>query len=71
LREAPARKFHGVGAQPRDLVPLGQLLAAEFPDSFIVSIPGAHRSDLDVLPSVGHEINAQVADAVQKRRVRQ
>jgi phospholipase/carboxylesterase len=38
--------FHGVGARPRDLVPLGQRLAAEFPDALVVSIPGAHRSDL-------------------------
>jgi len=30
--------FHGVGATADDLVPLGQLLAAEFPAAFIVSI---------------------------------
>lgn len=38
--------FHGVGAQPRDLVPLGRALAARHPDAFVASVPGAHRSDL-------------------------
>ena len=38
--------FHGVGAQPRDLQPLGQRVALEFPDAYVVSISGAHRSDL-------------------------
>lgn len=37
--------FHGVGGQPRDLLPLGQRLAAAFPDAFVISIPGVHRSD--------------------------
>ena len=30
--------FHGVGATAQDLVPLGRVLAAEFPDAFVVSI---------------------------------
>jgi phospholipase/carboxylesterase len=30
--------FHGVGADAPDLVPLGRLLAAEFPQAFIVSV---------------------------------
>jgi phospholipase/carboxylesterase len=30
--------FHGVGANASDLVPLGRVLAAEFPEAFIVSI---------------------------------
>jgi phospholipase/carboxylesterase len=38
--------FHGVGATPHDLVPLGTRLAREFPDAAVVSIPGPDRSDL-------------------------
>ena len=30
--------FHGVGSTALDLVPLGRVLAAEFPDAFIVSV---------------------------------
>jgi phospholipase/carboxylesterase len=30
--------FHGVGATAQDLVPLGRILAAEFPEAFVVSI---------------------------------
>lgn len=30
--------FHGVGATALDLVPLGRVLAAEFPEAFIVSV---------------------------------
>ncbi len=30
--------FHGVGASAQDLVPLGRLLAEEFPQAFVVSI---------------------------------
>ena len=30
--------FHGVGADAQDLVPLGRVLAAEFPQAFIVSV---------------------------------
>ncbi|MEJ8838559.1 esterase [Ramlibacter sp. AN1133] len=37
--------FHGVGATPQDLVPLGGRLAREFPDAAVVSIPGPDRSD--------------------------
>jgi phospholipase/carboxylesterase len=37
--------FHGVGASPRDLAPLGLRLAGEFPDAAVVSVPGPDRSD--------------------------
>ena len=37
--------FHGVGANPQDLVPLGHVLAAEFPAAFIVSIAAALPAD--------------------------
>ena len=30
--------FHGVGSTALDLVPLGRVLAAEFPDAFVVSV---------------------------------
>jgi len=40
--EGPAQQlmllFHGVGATALDLVPLGRVLAAEFPEAFIVSV---------------------------------
>ncbi len=38
--------FHGVGATPQDLVPLGTRLAREFPQAAVVSVPGPDRSDL-------------------------
>jgi phospholipase/carboxylesterase len=38
--------FHGVGATPQDMAPLGQRLAAQFPQAFIVCVAGAHASDL-------------------------
>lgn len=38
--------FHGVGATPHDLAPLGARLAREFPDAAIVSVPGPDHSDL-------------------------
>jgi phospholipase/carboxylesterase len=38
--------FHGVGANAQDLVPLGHVLAAEFPEAFIVSIAAPLPSDL-------------------------
>ena len=38
--------FHGVGANAQDLVPLGRLLAAEFPAAFVVSIAAPLPSDL-------------------------
>ena len=48
--EGPAQQlmllFHGVGANAQDLVPLGQVLAAEFPEAFIVSIAAPLPSDL-------------------------
>jgi phospholipase/carboxylesterase len=34
--------FHGVGAAPDDLVPLGQILAAQFPQSAVVSVQAPH-----------------------------
>jgi phospholipase/carboxylesterase len=34
--------FHGVGAAPDDLVPLGQILAQQFPHSAIVSVQAPH-----------------------------
>ena len=34
--------FHGVGAAPDDLVPLGQILAQQFPDSAVVSVQAPH-----------------------------
>jgi phospholipase/carboxylesterase len=34
--------FHGVGAAPDDLVPLGQILAKQFPQSAIVSVQAPH-----------------------------
>ncbi|MBS7809216.1 esterase [Variovorax sp. PCZ-1] len=34
--------FHGVGATPDDLVPLGQRLAQQFPHSAVVSVQAAH-----------------------------
>jgi phospholipase/carboxylesterase len=37
---------HGVGATPQGLVPLGQRLAAEFPEAFIVSLQSPFASDL-------------------------
>lgn len=37
---------HGVGATPEGLVPLGQQLAAAFPEALIVSIQAPHASDL-------------------------
>jgi len=38
--------FHGVGATPQDLVPLGTRLAREFPQAAIVSVPAPDASDL-------------------------
>ena len=37
--------FHGVGADAQDLVPLGRVLAAEFPAAFIVSVAAPLPSD--------------------------
>jgi len=39
--------FHGVGATPQDLAPLGGRLAREFPDAAVASVPGPDRSDFD------------------------
>ncbi|HET7866928.1 MAG TPA: esterase [Burkholderiaceae bacterium] len=38
--------FHGVGATPQGLVPLGQRLAAAFPAATVVSVAAPHPSDL-------------------------
>jgi phospholipase/carboxylesterase len=38
--------FHGVGSDPRSLVPLGRRLAREFPQAAITSVPGPVVSDL-------------------------
>jgi phospholipase/carboxylesterase len=38
--------FHGVGAQPGDLVPLGQALAPHHRDAWVVSVRSPHASDL-------------------------
>ena len=52
LLQAPAAPrrlfllFHGVGATPQDLVPLGQRLAEVFPDAAVVSVAGPDPSDL-------------------------
>lgn len=37
--------FHGVGATPQDLVPVGRRLAREFPDAAVASVPAPDRSD--------------------------
>ncbi len=34
--------FHGVGAAPDDLVPLGQIIARQFPQSAVVSVQAPH-----------------------------
>ena len=48
--EGPAQQlmllFHGVGASAEDLVPLGHLLAGEFPAAFVVSVAAPSPSDL-------------------------
>ncbi|MDP2017147.1 esterase [Hydrogenophaga sp.] len=38
--------FHGVGAQPQDLVPLGQALARQWPTACVVSVRSPDPSDL-------------------------
>ena len=38
--------FHGVGATAQDLLPLGRVLASEFPQAFIVSIAAPLPSDM-------------------------
>lgn len=37
--------FHGVGSSAEDLRPLGQALAGQRPQAWIVSVPAAHPSD--------------------------
>jgi phospholipase/carboxylesterase len=45
----PARQlfllFHGVGATPEDLVPLGRALAARFPEAWVVSVAAPLASE--------------------------
>lgn len=52
---APAQQlvllFHGVGAGPADMAPIGQRLAAEFPQAAVVSVPGRQRSEF----GAGHQ----------------
>jgi phospholipase/carboxylesterase len=38
--------FHGVGATPEGLVPLGQALAAAYPQAFVACVRAPHVSDL-------------------------
>lgn len=38
--------FHGVGGRPDQLQPLGQSLAAAFPEAMVVSVRAPHRSDV-------------------------
>lgn len=38
--------FHGIGADPANLVPLGQALAQSLPDAWIVSVQSPFASDL-------------------------
>jgi phospholipase/carboxylesterase len=49
--EGPAQQlmllFHGVGATAQDLVPLGRILADEFPQAFVVSVAAPMPSGSD------------------------
>ena len=51
--------FHGVGASAQDLVPLGRVLAEEFPEAFIVSVaaplPAESRRRTPVVLGAGHQ----------------
>jgi phospholipase/carboxylesterase len=38
--------FHGVGANAQNMAPVGQRLAREFPQAFVVSVDGPQASDL-------------------------
>ena len=40
------RLFHGVGSNARDLLPVGQGIARQFPGAMVVSVDGPHASDL-------------------------
>ncbi len=42
----PILLFHGVGSTPESMVPLGRLLATEFPGSAVLSAPTPDRSDM-------------------------
>ena len=63
--------FHGVGATAQDLVPLGRVLAEEFPQAFIVSVaaptpsgPGAGRQWFSVLDITEENRPERVAAAL-------
>ena len=58
--------FHGVGATPRDLVPLGSELASAFPDAVVVSVAGPDRSDL----GAGHQWFSVVGVTEESRPAR-
>ena len=47
--DAPERLFllfHGVGSTPQDMVPLGRLLATEFPRAAVISVPSPDINDM-------------------------
>ena len=50
---------HGVGGQAQDMVPLGQHLAAQFPNAFIVSVHAPDASDLGSNGSNSNSAGAQ------------
>ena len=56
--------FHGVGATPEGLVPLGQRLASAFPNGTVVSVAAPHASDI----STGYQWFA-VPDITEVNRV--
>ena len=51
--------FHGVGATPEDMAPLGRILAAEFPSAFVVSV----LINPDVYEAVGLDRGRAVREA--------
>jgi phospholipase/carboxylesterase len=63
--------FHGVGATAQDLVPLGRVLAEEFPQAFVVSVaapapsgPGGGRQWFSVLDITEENRSGRVAAAL-------
>ena len=38
--------YHGVGAEPQQMLPLAQRLAAQFPQGLVVSVPGRAPADM-------------------------
>jgi phospholipase/carboxylesterase len=62
--------FHGVGAAPDDLVPLGQILAQQFPQSAVVSVQAPH----DCAYSSGfqwYSVDAGITEAQRAERTAQ